>query len=351
MKFLLSLLNFQFYHNPVNDWGIALGIIVFSLLFARIFYWMVSKSLSWLSRNTNTKIDDLIIQRIDTPIAMGIVLIGIRSALKFLEFPLVIERYVHRGFVMMSALTVTWLVTRIVRAIIENQYKKYAEEENIKVDEQMLLFIKRASLILLWSMGAVVGLNNAGVDVSALIAGLGIGGLAFALAAQDTVKNLIGGLIIFFDKPFHMGDVIQVKEFQGTVIYIGMRSTRIRNAAGRIITIPNAQFSDSGIENITVEPTRRVATVIALSPETLSDTVKEAIALVNDVIKKAAGVFQDDADTYVERFSGASIDVSVIYFIQKGNNVHQKQNEVNLAILQRFQQANIPLANPSQGGK
>lgn len=351
MKFLLSLLNFQFYHNPVNDWGIALGIVVFSLVFARVFYWMVSKSLSWLSRNTNTKIDDLIIQRIDTPIAMGIVLIGIRSALKFLEFPLTIERYVHRGFVMMSALTVTWLVTRIVRAIIENQYKKYAEEENIKVDEQMLLFIKRVSLILLWSMGAVVGLNNAGVDVSALIAGLGIGGLAFALAAQDTVKNLIGGLIIFFDKPFHMGDVIQVKEFQGTVIYIGMRSTRIRNAAGRIITIPNAQFSDSGIENITVEPTRRVATVIALSPEVPADKVKESITLVNDVIKKAAGVFHDDADTYVERFSGASIDVSVIYFIQKGNNVHQKQNEVNLAILQRFQQAGILLANALQNGK
>lgn len=351
MKFLLSLLNFQFYHNPVNDWGIALGIVVFSLVFARVFYWMVSKSLSWLSRNTNTKIDDLIIQRIDTPIAMGIVLIGIRSALKFLEFPLTIERYVHRGFVMMSALTVTWLVTRIVRAIIENQYKKYAEEENIKVDEQMLLFIKRVSLILLWSMGAVVGLNNAGVDVSALIAGLGIGGLAFALAAQDTVKNLIGGLIIFFDKPFHMGDVIQVKEFQGTVIYIGMRSTRIRNAAGRIITIPNAQFSDSGIENITVEPTRRVATVIALSPEVHPDKVKEAIALVNDVIKKVAGVFHDDADTYVEKFSGASIDVSVIYFIQKGNNVHQKQNEVNLAILQRFQQVGIPLANSMQSGK
>jgi len=351
MKFLLSLLNFQFYHNPVNDWGIALGIVVFSLVFARVFYWMVSKSLSWLSRNTNTKIDDLIIQRIDTPIAMGIVLIGIRSALKFLEFPLTIERYVHRGFVMMSALTVTWLVTRIVRAIIENQYKKYAEEENIKVDEQMLLFIKRVSLILLWSMGAVVGLNNAGVDVSALIAGLGIGGLAFALAAQDTVKNLIGGLIIFFDKPFHMGDVIQVKEFQGTVIYIGMRSTRIRNAAGRIITIPNAQFSDSGIENITVEPTRRVATIIALSPEVPADKVKEAIALVNDVIKKVAGVFHDDSDTYVERFSGASIDVSVIYFIQKGNNVHLKQNEVNLAILQRFQQAGIPLANALQNGK
>ncbi len=272
-------------------------------------------------------------------------------ALKFLEFPLAVERYVHRGFVMMSALTVTWLVTRIVRAIIENQYKKYAEEENVKVDEQMLLFIKRASLILLWSMGAVVGLNNAGVDVSALIAGLGIGGLAFALAAQDTVKNLIGGLIIFFDKPFHMGDVIQVKEFQGTVIYIGMRSTRIRNAAGRIITIPNAQFSDSGIENITVEPTRRVATVINLSPETHADKVKEAIDLVNDVIKKVEGVFHDDADTYVEKFSGTSIDISVIYFIQKANNVHLKQNEVNLAILQRFQQVGIQLANPNQSGK
>lgn len=351
MKFLLSLLNFQFYHNPVNDWGMALGIVVFSLVFARVFYWMVSKSLLWLSRNTNTKIDDLIIQRIDTPIAMGIVLVGIRFALKILEFPLVIERYVHRGFVMMSALTVTWLATRIVRAIIENQYKKYAEEENVKVDEQMLLFIKRSSLILLWSMGAVVGLNNAGVDVSALIAGLGIGGLAFALAAQDTVKNLIGGLIIFFDKPFHMGDVIHVKEFQGTVIYIGMRSTRIRNAAGRIITIPNAQFSDSGIENITVEPTRRMSAVLALSPETPVDKVKEAIVIVNEVLKKTAGVFHDDADTFVDKFTASSIDVTFIYFIQKGNNVHQKQNEVNLAILQYFRQAGIPLANPNQSEK
>jgi MscS family membrane protein len=311
----------------------------------------VSKSLSWLSHNTNIVIDDLIIQRIDTPIAMGIVLIGIRFALKYLEFPEIIEMYVHRGFVMMSALTVTWLVTRIVRAIIENQYKKYAEEENVKVDEQMLLFIKRVSLILLWSMGAVVGLNNAGVDVSALIAGLGIGGLAFALAAQDTVKNLIGGLIIFFDKPFHMGDVIQVKEFQGTVVYIGMRSTRIRNAAGRIITIPNAQFSDSGIENITVEPTRRMVSTIPLLPETSAVKVKEAIALINDAIKKTADVLHDDTDTFVEKISGTSIDITLIYFVEKGNNVHQKQNEVNLAILQRLQQAGIPFSNPISSSK
>jgi MscS family membrane protein len=296
-------------------------------------------------------IDDLIIQRIDTPIAMGIVLIGIRFALKYLEFPEIIEMYVHRGFVMMSALTVTWLVTRIVRAIIENQYKKYAEEENVKVDEQMLLFIKRVSLILLWSMGAVVGLNNAGVDVSALIAGLGIGGLAFALAAQDTVKNLIGGLIIFFDKPFHMGDVIQVKEFQGTVVYIGMRSTRIRNAAGRIITIPNAQFSDSGIENITVEPSRRIVSAFPLSPETSADKVREAIGLINDVVKKAANVVHDDTDTFVEKFTGASIDITLVYFIQKGTNVHQTQNDVNLTILQRLQQAEIQFANPTPSSK
>src|SRR5690606_15268118 len=101
-----------------------------------------------------------------------------------------------------------------------------------------------------------------GFDVGALIAGLGIGGLALALAAQDTVKNIFGGMMMFLDRPFRIGDTIIIDKYEGKVEYIGIRSTRIRLASGRLVIIPNAHFTDKAIENISIEPARRINIVL-----------------------------------------------------------------------------------------
>src|SRR4051812_21127139 len=211
---LLNFFDQKIYNNTIYDWLFSLAIIIISMIAARVIYWLTSKILRQYTRHS-AEFDELFIKRVDTPVALGIVLIGIRYALKLLEFPTLLNNYVHRGFVLMVTLTVTWPLTRVARSLIELYFRQHSETAESKSGKQLMMVMNRASIIVLWSVGAVVGLNNAGFDVGALIAGLGIGGLALALAAQDTVKNIIGGLVVFIDKPFDLGDVIRIKEIEG----------------------------------------------------------------------------------------------------------------------------------------
>lgn len=348
MELPFSFLNYKIYNNPLYDWLFSAAIVIGSAIFARVVYWLFSKILKQYTKHTNTELDDLLIKRIDAPIALGIVLVGIRYALKLLHFPTLVNYYVHRGFVLMSALAVTWLITRIVRALIEYYLKQYYEKENSTADEQVILTAKRVSIIFIWAVGAIVGLNNAGFDVGALIAGLGIGGLAVALAAQDTVKNIIGGLIVFMDKPFRMGDIVKVKDVEGTVVYTGIRSTRIRTGAGRLVTIPNAQFTDSAIENITVEPSKRVVTYLQLMYETPSEKIDEAISILKTIVEQRPDVNNYDAIIYLERFSASSVDINFTYFIKKQSDIFLTQTEINKEVLRKFKAAGIQFAYPTQ---
>jgi len=348
MDNLFGFLRYKFYKNTVEEWLIALGILILAVLFARAIYWLISSILRQLTKRTHNEIDDLILQKIDTPVALGVILVGFRFAVERLVFSKVIDTYLHRGFVFISALAITWLLTRIVKVIIEQYFKQYRDQEENPQDNQMLTMTSRAFSIVLWSLGAIVGLNNAGFDVGALIAGLGIGGLAVALAAQDTVKNIIGGLIVFIDKPFRVGDVVKISDIEGVVSYIGIRSTRIRTYAGRVITLPNAKFTESSIENITLEPSRRVVLQLGLTYQTSVENMNLAVNTLRSIMTESPNTNEVDSIIFFEKFSDFSLDIKCIYFIKKNSNVFETQHEINLEILKRFNAAGLEFAYPTQ---
>nr|MBP6732747.1 mechanosensitive ion channel family protein [Chitinophagales bacterium] len=165
---------------------------------------------------------------------------------------------------------------------------------------------------------------------------------------QDTVKNIIGGLIVFIDKPFHVGDVIKIKETEGTVIYTGIRSTRLRTGAGRIITIPNAQFTDSAIENISLEPAKRIVTYLSLTYETPAEKIDEALTILKNIIEHSPDVNHYDSVVFLEKFSPSSVDINFTYFIKKGSDIHSTQTDINIQVLQKFKAAGIEFAYPTQ---
>lgn len=342
----MNLFARKIYGNTPDQWLLALGILLASLVLARVFSWLLTKVLRQFTKRTSTSLDDLIIKRIDTPVALGIVLIGFRLALEELHFSRAIENYLQRGFVFMSALAITWLITRVVRAIIEEYFRKQADAQRFSLSDQMMMLSKRASVMLLWSVGVIVGLNNAGFDVGALIAGLGIGGLAVALAAQDTVKNIIGGLIVFADKPFRLGDLIKVKDIEGTVVYIGIRSSRIRTAAGRLVTLPNTIFSDNPIENITREPSKRVVQMLPLSTGTSAQKMDEALKILRSLLDESPHITARESSVHFEKISTTSLDLNFTYFIKKESDILQTQSEVHTEVLKRLAQAGIELAKP-----
>lgn len=344
----LDFLQKKFYKNTVEDWLLAFGIIVLTIVFARLIYWLFSKALKAITKNTETEVDDIVLTQVDTPVILGIILIGFRFAIEQLTFSRAVENYLQRGFVFATALAITWFVARVINVIVEQYFKKQAGSDNTPLDGQMTGLAKRASVVIIWLLGVVVGLNNAGFDVGALIAGLGIGGIALALAAQDTVKNIIGGIIVFLDKPFHLGDLVKVNGVEGHVVYIGIRSTRIRTLMGRLVTLPNAQFTDNPIENITQEPSRRVQVYLGLVYDTPVDKIQEAISILRDIAAKTESINLQEPVVFLERFSASSLDINFIYFIRKDGSIPDAQTEVNLQIVKRFGDAGLEFAFPTQ---
>lgn len=342
----LNFFQQKIYNNTLSQWLIALAILVSTLIFARVIYWLVSVCFKQFTKRTESELDDLILKRIDTPVVFGIVLIGFRFAVEQLHFSKPIENYLQRGFVFMSALAITWFLTRVVRAGIEFYFRQMQEGSNGKNEAEMMMLGKRASVIVLWTLGVIVGLNNAGFDVGALIAGLGIGGLALALAAQDTVKNIIGGLVVFIDKPFRIGDAIRIKDIEGTVVYTGIRSTRIRTGAGRIVTIPNAQFTDNAIENISLEPSRRVVQRIMLAANGNDFTkIEKLIDSIKYYLQLSAEIESETHLVFLEKISPAP-EIQVIYFVKPNQHIHHTQTTLHLKFLELIQQNGLSLLLP-----
>jgi MscS family membrane protein len=167
------------------------------------------------------------------------------------------------------------------------------------LDDQLLPIARKGVKVTVWAIAIVVGLNNAGYDVGALIAGLGLGGLAFAMAAKDSVANLFGGFTVFTDKPFTIHDRIVVNGFDGTVEEIGIRSTRLKTLAGRIVTIPNAVFANEAIENISSEPGRKITVDLGLTYDTTAEQLENAMKIIKEIALANEDIENDNIVFYL----------------------------------------------------
>jgi MscS family membrane protein len=206
--------------------------------------------------------------------------------------------------------------------------------------------IRRSWLIIIWSVGIVMGLNNVGVNVGTLIAGLGIGGLAFGLGAQTTIKNLFGGFTIITDRPFKIGERIKVDNADGFVEDIGIRSTKIRTLDKRLVTIPNFKITELSVENISREPAKRMLVKLNLNYKTSDEKMKEAISILKAIPNKVEHVSNNVSATFSD-FSETGMHITLIYFVEKSGDILETPSQVNFEILKEFKQAGIEFAFPT----
>jgi MscS family membrane protein len=343
-----EFLKYKFFHNTVEHWLISFAILAASILFARLLYRLVNFALKQITIRTSTKLDDIILEQIQRPAILSIILSGLWFSLERLHFTNKIDNAIHRAFILLIAVVLTWAFARVVNAIIKEILIPYSRRDDNKLDEQLIGLIQQVVRIFLWTLGIVVGLNNAGFDVGALIAGLGIGGLALALASQDTVKNMFGGVILFLDKPFKIGDRVLIDGFDGTISEIGIRSTRMKTMEGRLVTIPNAYFSEKPIQNFTQGAHFRVVNLLGLVYNTTPEKMQEAISILQDISRENREYMAEDALIFFEQFGTHSLDIKFIYCIQPERDVFKIRSDINFQILQRFKQAGLEFAFPTR---
>lgn len=339
-----------YYGNTLEDWGISLLIIVGVLLLNKGIVLLNKYVLQRIAAKSKNKIDDILFRTLEKPVLLGLILAAFWVAFGRLNLGEEIHAIIAKSYRMLIVLNATWFIARFVISFVEEYavHEKEPSKGKVYFDNRLLPLLKRGLLILIWVIGIVMALNNVGVKVTTLLGTLGIGGIAFALAAQDTIKNIFGGITIFTDHPFRIGDIIKFDSVEGTVIDIGIRSTRIRTYEKRLVTVPNYKIMDASITNITQEPARRVVMKLGLTYGTDHNKMKEAL----DMLKKMPEVIKEvrttDLTAIFSDFGDSALIITYTYFIRKSANIKETTSAVNFEILRSFNEAGLDFAFPTQ---
>ncbi len=347
----MNILENEYYGNSLESWGISLLIIIGALilnkgivLFNRhVILKLAAKRKGWLI--------SILFNALEKPILLGVILASIWFASSRLNINPTVFGSILKSYKLLIVLNITWFFARFMTGFLEEH--SYSEEEQprrrgFRIDSRLLPVIKRIFLILIWIIGIMTALNNVGVKVTTLLGTLGIGGIAFALAAQDTIKNIFGGITIFTDKPFRLGDTIRYESIEGTVRDIGLRSTRIRTSDKRMVTIPNYKITDAAIVNISSEQGRRVVLMLGLMIDTSASQMQKALDILKEMPGVISGVHHKDLSAVFSDFGSSSFNITYTYFIRKSADISETISKVNLEILRSFNEAEIKFALPLQ---
>jgi MscS family membrane protein len=337
----------EFYYNTVGQWAISLAIIVGTLVAAKIVYWVFGKIMKKLTSKTKTRLDDLMVDMLEEPIVLVITIAGVWFALNRMTFPDKMQEWINTVYWVIITLTVAWLIARLVDALIKEYVVPLTQKTEGDLDDQIIPILRKAIRATIWILGIVIALNNAGYNIGALLAGLGIGGLALAMAAKDTVANIFGGITIFTDKPFKINDRVKIGGFDGTITEIGIRSTRLKTLENRIVTIPNSKFTDGMVENVSSEPHRKVVLKLGVTYDTTAEKIQDGMKALQAIVDETDTLEENSVISFTE-FGDSALGILFIYYIKKGDDIMGSQTVVNMEIKKRFEALEIDMAFPTQ---
>jgi len=333
--------------NTAEQWLTAVSFMLGGFLAGKLFYLISSNVFRKISRKTKTKIDDIILSVAEKPLVFLIGLIGIWFGIGVLDIDPDLYTWVTKVFHILITFSIAWIIVRVVDSIIQEYLVPYVERSEGTLDDQLLPIARKTVKFLIWGLAILVALNNAGYNIGALLAGLGIGGVAIALAAKDTLSNIFGSLSIFIDQPFKINDRIKIAGYDGTISEIGIRTSRLRTLDNRVVTVPNSLFAAGVIENVSSEPNTKYTNILELPSDARPEKVEETLG----ILKRLADENPDlDSGTIaaVTGFGEGVMKITFIVYIKKSANYIETVNRVNLEIIKRLKAADIGLAVPTR---
>ena len=247
-----------------------------------------------------------------------------------------------------TALLIMILILKVVD-ILYHYFYRFTQLTSSKMDEQLLPVVKRAVQIILLSFWLIYLLTLFNVDVTALLAGISIGGVAIALAAQDTIKNLFGSVTIFMDKPFQIGDWIKFGEVEGTVEEVGFRSTRVRSFQNSLMSVPNARLLDTSVNNFGLRKYRRFKTTLQITYDTPPKKIEVFVKHLRQITTLHPCTVNDRTQIHFTNMSESSLDILFYTFFDVVDweaELKAKQ-EILLSIMTLAEQMGIAFAYPS----
>ena len=297
--------------NTVAHFGIAALFLVGALLLRRVVTNIIFNQLKKLVAKTGTTLDQRLLPSLQAPVSTFIMLAGIFCALRVLKFSEVNDRAISYGATVAFSLNLFWALWCALDALLDHAHA-VARQKQMSV-AAFMPWIKKTLIAVFIVLGVLLTVQSLGYNVSTLIQGLGIGGLAFALAAQDTIANLFGSIVVAIDQPFKLGEMVKIGTSTGTVEDIGLRSTRIRLTDKSLVIIPNKTVSSEAIINLSRFTQRRVEQVLGLTYDTTPEQMEAIVREIRQLIELEPEVDAPSVHVYFRDYSASSLDLWVAY--------------------------------------
>lgn len=331
--------------NSVKDWAIAIAIIAGSFIILWVLKKIVITHIKNWAKKSETTVDDFLIHSMEKHVLPLLYLLSVYFGLSYLSFNQEAERIIKVAVLVAGTFFVIRLVTSLLEYVVTSYIgSQHTAEEKRKQARGIVLIFN----ILIWILGIIFLINNLGYDVTTLIAGLGIGGIAIALAAQVILKDLFSYFVIFFDKPFEIGDFIVIDDKQGTVEHIGIKTTKIRALGGELLIMSNTDLTDSRLHNFKKMDQRRIIFSIRVAFKTPAEKLKLIPGIVKEIILSRSLTRFERA--HFSQLAESYFKFEFVYFVLSPDyNVYMDiQQAINLSIVESFEKNQITFAFPTQ---
>jgi small-conductance mechanosensitive channel len=335
-----------FFGNTLGMWLTALGVTAATFLVLKMLQTIVVRRLASLAATTATDLDDLVVRLLRGTRILFLVLLSVYAGTYALTLPPHTTRLVQTLLVLGLLLQGAIWGTSVITFWLGRMMKRRMEED--AASATTLAGLGFVAKLVLWSLVLVLALDNMGVNITGLVAGLGIGGVAIALALQNVLGDLFASLSIVMDKPFVLGDFIIVDEHLGTVEHVGLKTTRVRSLSGEQLIFSNADLLRSRIRNFKRMSERRVVFTIGVTYQTPYEKLSRVSSLLREIIESQANVRFDRA--HFKEYGDFALIYEVVYYVVSPDyNIYMDiQQAINLEIYRRFEGEGVDFAYPTQ---
>ena len=322
--------------------------ILLALVVSKLIDYLVHARLKQWAARTEVQFDDILIELLDGPIKIITFVILLEFGLDMFSWPPAINNYLSKGLTLIVAASLTYMVLKCIDFLMAYWKQRAAQGPDKTLDELLFPIIRKSLKVFVVIVAVLVTSEGLGIPMKSAIASLSIGGLAVGLAAQDTLANVFGAVAVFIDKPFRIGDRIKLDAVDGVVESIGLRSTRVRNLEGHLITVPNKTMGSATITNVTRRPHIKTELNIGITYDTPPEKVQRAVSVLEEIFRSHP--MTQDVSVCFNQFEESALNIQVVHWWKSTDHKAYLKGlqELNLKIKERFDAEKIEFAFPSQ---
>ncbi len=352
MEQLQAWLNsIDFFSPDMQRYILATVILFIFFIFKRLLSGLLTRFILPLVNRTANNFDDLLLASVRRPLEMLVLIGGLIIALQVLQLPTKPVNFQQAGSALIKTMitfNIAWILFNAV-AILESSIARWAQHTGSPLDENLLPFIRKVIRAFIIVLAVVLVIQNLGYSISGLLASLGIGGLAVALAAKETLSNVFGSIMILLDRPFRIGDWIKTDNIEGTVEEIGFRSTRIRTFAKTLITVPNNIIATTSLNNFSRMPKRRIKMTVGVTYASTPGQMRAAVSRIRNMLELHPAINQEFMLVNFTDFSPSALDILIYCFTTTTNweKYLNAREDVCLKVMDIIAELDMEMAFPS----